>query len=76
MIFDLASDTGVFVNDQKVVTQKLADRDQLVIGRHRLVFYLEDFQRGKDKTREAGGKTLYLNPDEDLAPLNLEDEGK
>jgi outer membrane biosynthesis protein TonB/pSer/pThr/pTyr-binding forkhead associated (FHA) protein len=76
-IFDLASDTGVFVNNKKIVTQKLKNSDELVIGKHRLKYSLEDLQDSQnksDRTREIEGRTLFLNPKEDLAPLLLQDE--
>lgn len=73
-IFDLASDTGVFVNNKKVVTHLLMDQDEIVLGCHRLVFTLEEIQSGKDRTRKAGERTLFLSPDEDFSPLNLEEE--
>jgi outer membrane biosynthesis protein TonB len=76
VIFDLASDTGVFVNDKKVVSQKLVNEDKITIGRHRVTFSLEELNRtsGKDRIRETEGRALFLNPKEDLAPLNLVDE--
>jgi pSer/pThr/pTyr-binding forkhead associated (FHA) protein len=76
-VFDLASDTGVFVNDKKVVTQKLKNSDEIVIGRHRLKYSLEDLKKSRnqeDRTRETEGRTLFMNPKEDLASLLLEDE--
>jgi hypothetical protein len=74
-IFDLASETGVFVNGKKVITQILNDQDQLMIGRHQFEFSMQapgSALRGS--TRMADGRTLYLNPNEDLTPLLLEDE--
>jgi len=93
----LASDTGVFVNNKKGVTHKLKNTDELVIGKHRFKYSLEDLpgassaaesagSRGlpgsgfpgagekKERTREIEGRTLFLNPTEDLAPLLLQDE--
>ncbi len=75
-IYDLASDTGVFVNNKKIVAHQLGDQDEIVIGRHRFVFSLEEMDRlsSRDRVREAGDQTLFLNPNEDLSTLNLEDE--
>ncbi|MFZ9595737.1 MAG: AgmX/PglI C-terminal domain-containing protein [Bdellovibrionia bacterium] len=74
-VFDLASDTGVFVNDQKVITQRLKKEDVLVIGRHQLKYRLDDLSaHQKERTREIEGRTLFLNPKEELAPLLLLDQ--
>ena len=74
-VFDLASDTGVFVNQKKVITHRVNDGDQITIGRHQLRFSLQKFDGNKKKsTKETGGRTLFLNPNEDLTPLLLEDE--
>lgn len=76
-VFDLASDTGVFVNNKKTITQKLKNGDEITVGKHRLKYSLEDLQGAKGKTertREIEGRTLFLNPKEDLAPLLLQDE--
>src|SRR5690349_10616357 len=35
-LFDLASDTGVFVNGKKIVTCTLAAQDQITLGKHQL----------------------------------------
>ena len=76
VVFDLASQTGVFVNDKKVVAQPLDDKDQIRVGDYTFVFSLQDLNTASQKevTREIDGRTLFLNKDEDLAPLNLEDE--
>ncbi|MEO5970831.1 MAG: AgmX/PglI C-terminal domain-containing protein, partial [Bdellovibrionia bacterium] len=69
--------TGVFVNNKKVVTHKLKNTDELTIGKHRLKYSLEDLQASQNKTertREIEGRTLFLNPKEDLAPLLLQEE--
>jgi TonB family protein len=75
-LFDLASETGVFVNGKKIVTQRLRDQDQITLGRHQLKFSIGDLStnQSSDRTREAGGRTLFLNPNEDFKPLLLEDE--
>ncbi len=75
-IFDLASDTGVFVGGQKIVTKKLSGGEEITIGRHALKFGIEELDRlGSDtKTRDAAGRKLFMNPNEDLGALLLEDE--
>lgn len=74
-IYDLASDTGVFVNGKKVVSQLLKDEDELMLGRHKLRFRLEDLARVTPaaKIQESEGRKLFLNPDEDLKPLLLQE---
>ncbi len=78
-IFDLASLSGVFVNEKKIVTQALADKDKITIGKFHLKYSLETFKglkggRDHEVTRETGGQLLFLDPKEDLAPLLLQDE--
>ena len=75
-IYDLASDTGVFLNNKKIVTERLSENDEIVIGRFRFKYSTEklDPSRNRERTREVEGRTLFLNPDEDLQPLLLEDE--
>jgi hypothetical protein len=80
VIYDLASTTGVLVNDAKVVTQALKNGDRIAIGPNRLVFQLEDLaavpmgELGSNRVLDAGGHKLFLNPKEDLSALLLEDE--
>jgi outer membrane biosynthesis protein TonB len=79
VIYDLASDTGVFVNGAKIVTQLLKSGDELTLGRHTLKFTIEDrtqavSRAGTDRVRDSDGRKLFLNPDEDFKPLLLEEE--
>ncbi|MGZ3709643.1 MAG: FHA domain-containing protein, partial [Bdellovibrionota bacterium] len=76
-IYDLASDSGVFINGKKVVSSPLKSGDEITIGRHKLRFSLEDRDKGmgKDQMRVSNeGRKLFINPDEDLRPLLLQDE--
>lgn len=79
-IYDLASETGVFVNGEKAITRALKPGDQIVIGRHSLQFGVEDLariaadRRQAPAMRDSGGRKLFLNPGEDLKSLLLEDE--
>src|SRR5688500_648852 len=52
VIFDLASDTGVFINQKKVVTQKLNSKDRIVIGRHDLIYSVEKHDPKKSRRAE------------------------
>ena len=77
MIYDLASDTGVFVNGQKAVTQALKNGDEITVGHHVMSFELEDLEAKSfrpDRIWESEGRKLFFNPDEDFRPLLLEDE--
>jgi len=75
-IYDLASDSGVFVNDKKVVTQRLKNGDSITIGKHKLTFELQDMAIaipvGAKKVTESEGRKLFTNPQEDFTPLLLE----
>ncbi len=84
-VYDLASETGVFVNGAKVVTAPVRAGDRLTIGSLELEFSLSDPESVRSKLviesplkesaiREAEGRKLYLNPDEDLSPLLLESD--
>ncbi|MBS1964138.1 MAG: AgmX/PglI C-terminal domain-containing protein [Bdellovibrionales bacterium] len=76
MIFDLASDTGVFINGTKHVTASIKTGDEITIGRFRLRFAVEDPNAIKttDRVRETSYGKLIADEKEDLAPLNLQDE--
>lgn len=78
-IYDLASDTGVFVNGAKVITQALKNGDEITIGRSYLKFAVENrdhatSQMSRDRVRWSEGRSLFLNQDEDFKPLLLEEE--
>jgi outer membrane biosynthesis protein TonB len=76
MIFDLASDTGVFINGTKHVTATIKTGDEITVGRFRLRFAVEDPNAVKttDRVRETSYGKLISDAKEDLAPLNLQDE--
>jgi pSer/pThr/pTyr-binding forkhead associated (FHA) protein/outer membrane biosynthesis protein TonB len=73
-IYDLASVSGVFVNDKKVLTSPLKNGDSITIGRTKLNFELQDLSAVPPSPRnsEAEGRRLYVNPDEDTKALLLE----
>jgi pSer/pThr/pTyr-binding forkhead associated (FHA) protein/outer membrane biosynthesis protein TonB len=75
-VFDLASETGVFVNGDKSVTKVLKPGDKITIGPYSLRFSLDDLSRIsiKDNVRDSGGRKLFMNPHEDFTSLLLEDE--
>lgn len=77
-IFDLASDTGLFINGTKHVTATLKTGDELTIGRFRLKFAVEDpniVATPKERAHaEIQQKRFADEEKEDLRPLLLQDE--
>ena len=74
-IYDLASDTGVFVNGKKVVKAELSPGDIITIGYTKLKFSLEEAGAvsAKHVLHSAEGKRLYLDPENDIRPLLLDE---
>ena len=74
IIYDLASDGGLRVNDQKVVAEELKPGDRISIGKHQLIFEFEERKvgSGADRYRTGEGRDLFFNPKEDVSPLLLE----
>ena len=68
-IFDLASETGVFVNSRKVISETLKSGDRITVGHYHFVISFEEV----DEVRSKLSRTKRLNPDEDFSPLLLED---
>jgi pSer/pThr/pTyr-binding forkhead associated (FHA) protein len=75
-IYDLASDSGVFVNGARVVTQTIKAGDRVRIGQQELQFTVDDLEDlvRHERTRETEGRRLFLDPNEDFSPLLLEEE--
>jgi hypothetical protein len=78
-IFDMASETGLFVNDKKVISQLLKDGDEVKIGFATLTFKRVAVAEastgaGKDVRTTGGGRKLFYDAKEDFRPLILEDE--
>ena len=78
-IFDMASETGLFVNDKKVVSQQLKDGDEIKIGFATLTFKRvavgeASSGAGKDVRTTGSGRKLFYDAKEDFRPLILEDE--
>ena len=63
ILTDLQSTNGTFVNDQKVVSHKLSNGDNVVIGKHVLLFVASD--KGKvepeEKQKMDMNKTMMLD---------------
>ncbi len=76
-VFDLASETGIFVNGKKTVLEVLEGGSKLTIGRHSFKFSLDRPQGSNalaPPSKEAEGRKLFLDPKEDFTSLLLEDE--
>jgi len=79
-IFDMASETGLFVNDKKIVSQMLRDGDEVKVGFATLAFKkvaVSEASSGSpaEKVRTTGsGRKLFYDAKEDFRPLILEDE--
>ncbi len=78
VIFDLASDTGVFINGTKHVTATLKTGDEITIGRFRMKFAVEDSNAVRTADRAKPSPSAPSRPSlddavEDLVPLNLQD---
>jgi outer membrane biosynthesis protein TonB len=79
-IFDMASETGVYINDKKIVSQDLKDNDVVKIGFATLGFKkvaVGEAATGAppEKVRTTGsGRKLFYDAKEDFRPLILEDE--
>jgi len=75
-IYDLASETGLWVNGVKTITHELRAGDEIQIGALRFVFSLEDVRQASSASMspvvESDGRKLFTNPQEDLRPLLLE----
>lgn len=79
-IYDMASETGVFVNGKKVLNEELKDGDEVKIGFGTLTYkrvQIADAQAqspGTSRASGSGARTLFYDAKEDFRPLILEDE--
>lgn len=58
---DLQSMNGCYVNDRKVVSTKLANKDKITIGKHLLEFYLDEQEQKKGASTADFDQTMYLD---------------
>ena len=78
--YDMASETGIFLNDKKVVSGDLRDGDELKIGFATLTFKKVLLQEAQAAVPAQSVKTsgearkLFFDAKEDFRPLILEDE--
>jgi predicted component of type VI protein secretion system len=77
ILTDLQSTNGTFINDKKVVSQKLAHGDNVIIGKHVILFIAE----GKEATDKPVGaktdldKTMMLDTAKQKELLSKQKEG-
>lgn len=79
--YDMASETGVFLNDHKTLSGDLKDGDELKIGFATLTYRrmrVQDAQAAvppaMSRTTSSGARQLFYDTQEDFRPLILEDE--
>lgn len=74
-IYDMASETGIFVNGQRLVSHTIKSGDEIKIGFASLVFSLQPLQESSAlPTQKSGARKLFRDEEEDFRPLILEDE--
>lgn len=76
VIYDLASETGTFVNGKRVITETLSPGDEITLGTAVIKIQFEDPSRisKQEILGESSSQRLILSASEDLKPLLLEDE--
>ena len=80
-IYDMASDSGVFVNEKKVNSGVVNPGDKIKIGYSNLTFRSDDVEEAtrtvnlpSESMKKSGRQQLFYQSDEDFASLMLEDE--
>ncbi len=79
-IYDMASESGVQLNDEKVTTAALSAGDSIRIGSTTIDFDVEELGEITKNIplpsamRTSGEQRLYFQEDEDFSPLIIEDE--
>jgi pSer/pThr/pTyr-binding forkhead associated (FHA) protein len=61
ILTDLQSTNGTFVNDEKVSSCKLSHGDNLLIGKHAILFIASDRERAEEGKKMALHKTMLLD---------------
>ncbi len=80
VIFDMASETGLFVNDKKAISQELKDGDEVKVGFAILTFKKVAVAEAQSNVPPesigsiGSGRKLFYDTKEDFRPLILEDE--
>ncbi len=77
-IYDIASETGVFVNGAKTLTAEVVTKDSIAIGPIQISIEFEKENEGgiPEKIWKSGKEKLYGDPSEDLVPLLLESQSR
>jgi TonB family protein len=80
-VYDMASETGLFVNDHKTVSQDLKDGDEIKIGFAVLTYKKMQVSEAQSmlppsavRASASGHRKLFYDAKEDFRPLILEDE--
>ncbi|MGZ3695796.1 MAG: AgmX/PglI C-terminal domain-containing protein [Bdellovibrionota bacterium] len=82
-VYDMASETGVFVNDKKALSEELKDGDEVKIGFATLTYKRAQVQDSETKpaipsaaaaSGQGPARKLFYDAQEDYRPLILEDE--
>lgn len=78
-IYDMASETGLFHNDKKILSSELKDGDEIKIGFAMVTFRKQLLQDAQAQIpaasiRSSGARKLFYNEKEDFRPLILEEE--
>lgn len=74
-IFDLASRSGVWVNDQKITTQALKSGDRIKIGDHEIIYQLNLIQNPNKKVpltqqqKEIKHAVVYFDEDREVEKI-------
>lgn len=58
---DLQSMNGTYVNDRKIVSIKLSDKDKITVGKHLIEFYMEEEEQKKSNSTADFDQTMYLD---------------
>lgn len=78
-IYDLASESGVWINNDRKIHASLKKTDKLRIGDHDITFEVvsaEDAFKSIRSSISGEGQKLFVSPDEDMPALLLEDNRK
>ncbi|MCO5141784.1 MAG: AgmX/PglI C-terminal domain-containing protein [Oligoflexia bacterium] len=79
-VYDMASETGVFLNDRKTLVSELKDGDELKVGFATITFKKVPMQEAQKQIPKeivktsSSGRKLFFDAQEDFKPLILEDE--
>jgi pSer/pThr/pTyr-binding forkhead associated (FHA) protein len=64
LLTDLKSKNKTFVNDEEIVSARLKDNDVIVIGKHTLIFNLDDSEMVEKFSSKVMDQTMAMNSDE------------